>query len=106
PARASSARSRPTPCRAPSARSLAFDVLRDREKRKAEEQARADALRGIDEGFREVLALADELIALIRKGQATPLAEWRAKAEAPASAQTRGLRAGDTAGRGGGVGGG
>jgi transposase len=90
--RRNAARPRSPP--APSARTLAFDVLRAEKKRKAEEKARVEILRAIDEEFREVLALADEFIALIRKERATPLADWLAKAEASASAEMRGFAQG------------
>src|SRR5262249_33751600 len=79
---------------APSARALSFDVLRVEKKRKAEEQARVDALRGIDEEFAQVLALADWFIALIREEQVAPLTEWLAKAEASVSVEMKGFAQG------------
>jgi transposase len=90
--RANAAQPRSPP--APSARALAFEVLRAQKKRKAQEQARVEALRGIDEEFREVLALAEEFIALIRKEQMTPLTEWLAKAEVSVSPEMRGFAQG------------
>lgn len=90
--RANAAKPRSPPV--PSARTLAFDVLRVRAKRKAEEQARLDALRGIGEEFREVLELAEEFIALIRKERAEPLAGWLGRAEKSASAEVRGFAQG------------
>ncbi len=50
---------------------------------------RLAVLRGIGEAFREGLALAEEFIALVRKEQSTPLADWLVKAEASASPQLR-----------------
>ena len=90
--RRNAARPRSPP--APSARTLAFDVLRAEQKRKAEEEARAQILRGIDEEFREVLALADEFIALIRKERVEPLAAWLGRAEKSTSAEVRGFAQG------------
>jgi transposase len=85
--RANAAQPRSPP--APSARELSFDVIRDQRKREAEDQARVDALRAIDEEFAQVVALAAEFIALVRKEKVTPLADWLAGAEASASAESR-----------------
>jgi hypothetical protein len=57
--------------RAPSARELAFGVMRQPKQRQPEEQARVDILRGISEEFREVLTLAEELAAMLRQQSAT-----------------------------------
>ena len=65
-----------------------------RAKRKAEEQARLETLRGIGEEFREVLALAEEFIALIRKERVEPLADWLGRAEKSTSAEVRGFAQG------------
>jgi len=78
----------------PSARLLSFDVLRAEKQRKPEQQARVDILRGIDEEFRDVLALAVEFIALIRKEANKPLADWLGRAEKAASAEMRGFAQG------------
>jgi transposase len=79
---------------APSARNLAFDVLRADKKRQAEERSRVHILRGINEEFGEVLALAEEFIALIRKEQMTALTDWLAKAEGSVSSELRGFAQG------------
>jgi transposase len=76
---------------APSARELAFGVIRQPKQRKPEEQARVDLLRGINEEFGEVLALAEELAAMLRKQSATSLQQWRVKAEACASPDMKGF---------------
>jgi transposase len=79
---------------APSARELAFGVLRQPEQRKPEEQARVDILRGINEEFREVLTLAEELAAMLRKQSAPSLQQWLAKAAACASPDMNGFAQG------------
>jgi transposase len=79
---------------APSARELSFDVIRAEKKRKAGDQARVDTLRGIDEEFAQVLALAAWFIALVRKEQVAPLTEWLARAEASVSPEMRGFAQG------------
>lgn len=53
-----------------------------------------DCLRGMDEEFGEVLALAEEFIAMIRKEQTTPLKDWWAKAEGSLSQEMRGFAQG------------
>ena len=76
-----------------SARTLAFDMVRVEKKRKPEEQARVNILRGIEE-FREVLPLVEEFIALIRKEQRKPLGDWLARAEGTPSPELRGFAQG------------
>src|SRR5262249_10864766 len=51
----------------PSARSLSCDLIRSLEERTAEQQARVSILMGIDEPFREAMARAEELAAMLRK---------------------------------------
>jgi transposase len=68
----------------PSARSLSYDLIHSPEKRKAEQQARVDILAGIDEPFREVLARAEELAAMLRKRSSMSLKDWLEKAEGSA----------------------
>jgi transposase len=85
--RANAARPRSPP--APSARSLAYDVLRRQDKRTDDGRARLDVLRGISEEFREALALAEEFIALVRKEKDEPLADWLVRAERSASAEVK-----------------
>jgi len=79
---------------APAARDLAFAVMRRPEQRKPEEQARVDILRGINEEFREVLTLAEELAAMLRKQSAPSLQQWLVKAEACASPDMNGFAQG------------
>jgi transposase len=79
---------------APSARELVFGVMRQPKQRKPEEQARVGILRGISEEFREVLTLAEELAAMLRKQSATSLQQWLAKAEACASPDMKGFAQG------------
>jgi len=73
----------------PSARSLTFDVLRKKEKRKAEDQDRVTILRGINDEFHDVLTLVEEFIALIRKERTEPLTEWLKRAEGSVSREVR-----------------
>jgi transposase len=79
---------------APSARSLSFDVIRAEKKRQAEDRARVNVLRGIDEEFRQTLTLSEEFIALVRKQESKPLADWLTRAERSASAEMRGFAQG------------
>jgi transposase len=69
----------PTP-KAPSAKALSFEFLRRAEDREAEEQARLEALRGIDAELTEALDLAVMFAAMVRKQVSVPLTEWLAKA--------------------------
>jgi transposase len=68
----------------PSARSLSYDLIRSPEKRAAEQQGRVNILAGIDEPFREVLARAEELAAMLRKQSPLSLEDWLEKAEGSA----------------------
>jgi transposase len=79
---------------APSARELAFGVVRQPKQRKPGEQARVDTLRGINDEFREVLTLAEELAAMLRKQSATSLQQWLVKAQACASPDMKGFAQG------------
>ena len=90
--RANAAKPRSPP--APSARSLAYDVLRRQDKQTDDGKARLEVLRGISEEFREALALAEEFISLIRKERDEPLADWLARAERSASAEVKGFAQG------------
>ena len=69
---------------APSARSLSYDLIRAPEKRTAEQQARMQILAAIDEPFREALARAEELAAMLRKQSSLSLKDWLVKAEGSA----------------------
>jgi len=69
---------------APSARCLSFDLIHSPEKRSLEQRARVSILAGIDESFREVLARAEELAAMLRKQSPLSLEEWLRKAEGSA----------------------
>jgi transposase len=80
--RANAATCRQVP--APSARSLSYDLIRSPEKRTAEQQARVNIVAGIDESFREALARAEELAAMLRKQSSLSLKEWLQKAEGSA----------------------
>jgi transposase len=90
--RANAARPRSPPM--PSTRALTFAIVQKEENRKGEQQAQVRSLRGLDAEFAEVLALAEEFIALVRKGRATPLADWLARAEGSASPEVRGFAQG------------
>lgn len=79
---------------APSARTLAFEVIRQPAERKPEEQARLAILAGINEEFREVLAGAEEFAAMLRKQTATTLKDWLAKATQAKSDHLRGFAKG------------
>jgi transposase len=68
----------------PSARSLSYDLIRSPDKREAEQQARVNVLAGIDEPFREALARAEELAAMLRKQLSLSLEDWLQKAEGSA----------------------
>jgi transposase len=85
--RANAAQPRSPP--APSARSLAYDVLRRQDKQTDDGKARLDVLRDISEEFRETLALAEEFIGMVRKERDEPLADWLARAEGSASPEVR-----------------
>jgi transposase len=78
----------------PSARELAYGVIRQPERRKPEEQARVDILRGINDEFQEVLTLAEELAAMLRKQSATSWQQWLVKAEVCASPDMKGFAQG------------
>jgi transposase len=90
--RANAAKPRSPP--APSARSLAYDVLRRQDKQTDDGRARLDVLRGISERFRETLALMEEFSALIRKERDETLADWLSRAERAASAEVKGFAQG------------
>jgi transposase len=75
---------------APSARSLAYDVLRRQHRQTDDGRARPAVLRGASEEFRGALALAEGLAALVRKEKGGPLAGWPARAERSASAEVKG----------------
>jgi transposase len=79
---------------APSSRSLAFEVVRAPGLRKPEEQARVAILRGINEELGEVLTLAEELAAMLRKQSSTSLPQWLLKAEACANVEMQGFAQG------------
>lgn len=78
----------------PSSRSLAFDVLRRDGKRDEQQRARVIALREADEEFGEVMTLAEEFLALVRKERVMPLAEWLRQAEGARSVELRGFAQG------------
>jgi transposase len=69
---------------APSARSLSYDLTRAPEKRTAEQQAQMQILAAVDEPFREALARAEELAAMLRKQSSLSLKDWLVKAEGSA----------------------
>ncbi len=71
---------RPAPPKPPSAKALSFTFLHRAEDRKADEQARLEALRGVDAELGVALDLASTFAAMARKQVAVPLTEWLAKA--------------------------
>jgi transposase len=64
----------------PSAKVLSFEFLRRAADRKAEEQARVEALGRVDAELTEALDLAATFAAMARREAALPLAEWLARA--------------------------
>jgi transposase len=79
---------------APSARTLSFEVVRPPEQRKPQESARVGLLHELNEEFREVLTLAEELAAMLRKQSMTSVQQWLVKAEASMSAELSGFAQG------------
>jgi transposase len=78
----------------PSARALAFAVIRRPTERTAREQARVTILAGINEQFREVPTRAEEFAAMLRKQTSMMLADWLAQAERSANPHLRGFTKG------------
>lgn len=74
---------------APSARSLSYDLILAPKERSAEQQARVNILAGIDDTFREALARAEELAAMLRKQSPLSLKDWLEKAEGSAVPEVR-----------------
>lgn len=84
-------RMRPQRPRPPSARQLAFVLIRRQEEREVEEQVQLEAVRRIDAELTGALELADEFAAMIRKASVQPLSSWLLKAEQSACAEMRGF---------------
>jgi transposase len=75
----------------PSARALAFSLIRRPEERDSAENNQLQAIRGISAELSQVLDLADEFAAMTRKKLKQPLADWLQKAEQSPSAEMRGF---------------
>jgi transposase len=77
----------------PSARTLSFAFIRRPQDRKAEEQIQIDRLHAGHPVLQQGLALAGELVTMIRRESKRPLAEWLAKAEQSSVTELRSLAA-------------
>ncbi|HLW68628.1 MAG TPA: ISL3 family transposase [Gemmataceae bacterium] len=75
----------------PSARALAFSLIRRPEERDSAEQNQLQAIRGFSAELSQVLDLTDEFAAMTRKSLKQPLADWLHKAERSPSAEMRGF---------------
>jgi transposase len=75
----------------PSARALAFSVIRKAEARQAEEQNRLQVLQEASPELKGVMALTDKFAAMTRKTLAPPLLAWLHKAEQSQSQEIRGF---------------
>jgi transposase len=73
----------------PSPKQLSFDWVRRREDRKAEAQARLDAIRDRGAELAAALDLADEFAALVRQQSPGTLADWLTRAEASPCPEVR-----------------
>ncbi len=82
------------PTRPPSARQLAFTVIRRPDERSAEEQARLQAVRQIDEELGGGLSLAESFVAMMRTTSPAALATWLQEAEQSGCVELRGFAQG------------
>jgi transposase len=78
----------------PSLRQLSFAFLRRAEERTAEEQARLQALGGIDSELSEGLDLVAQFAAMTRKEQTVTLVDWLVQAEQALCPEIRGFAEG------------
>ena len=77
--------------RLPSARQLAFTLIRRHEGRSAQEQGQLEAIRQMDEELREALQLAEGFAAMIRKTSPQTLSAWLTEAEQSRCVELRGF---------------
>jgi transposase len=75
----------------PSARTLAFSLLRKAESREAEEQNQLQAIKGASLELKAAMELTDEFAAMTRKTLAQPLPLWLEKAEQSCCQEIRGF---------------